>query len=243
MSTIQIRFHGELNDFLPRAARGALLTRRWQRAAIKDTIEAQGVPHPEVALILVGDVPQPFSYVVAPNDRIEVFPYGADLPAAPLLPPPPARFVLDAHLGTLATRLRLLGFDTLYRNDYDDAELASIAGSTGRILLTRDIGLLKRSAVIYGRFVRNTATEQQVIEVLRHFDLWDAVQPFTRCTRCNGRLQAVAKAAIAHLLPPGTRQEHDRFRRCAQCGQIYWAGSHYARMCHFVARVLAARET
>ena len=75
------------------------------------------------------------------------------------------RFVLDTHMGKLAKYLRMLGFDTLYRNNYSDPELASISASENRILLTRDRGLLKHSIIDYGYFVRTTGTHKQLQEV------------------------------------------------------------------------------
>jgi hypothetical protein len=42
------------------------------------------------------------------------------------LPLAEVRFIIDIHLGKLATYLRLLGFDTLYHNDWEDEELAQI---------------------------------------------------------------------------------------------------------------------
>ena len=145
--------------------------------------------------------------------------------------------MLDVHLGRLAEYLRLLGFDTLYRNDYDDPELAEIAGRERRILLTRDLGLLKRSIVVYGLFVRATDPQQQVIEVLGRFDLFAAIEPFQRCSRCNGRLESVAKAAILHRLQPATSAQHDEFHRCQSCDQLYWKGSHWEHIQQFIAAV------
>jgi hypothetical protein len=165
------------------------------------------------------------------------------MPFPPLLPPPALRFVLDQHLGRLAECLRLLGFDTLYRNDYHDPELAQIAHDEQRILLTRDLGLLKRSAVIYGAFVRTTDPEEQVIEIVRRWDLFDALTPFRRCMRCNGLLEQVSKAEIAELLLPQTRVDHTAFHRCTGCGQIYWPGSHFASMQRFVEQIRHARTT
>ncbi len=240
MATITIRLHGELNDFVPDARRERPFSVSWSRRSIKDLLESLGVPHPEIALILANGAPVDLSYLPRPHDAIEAFPWRRDLPAPPHVPPPAPRFVLDTHLGKLADRLRLLGFDACYRNDYDDSELARIAAGEGRILLTRDRGLLKRGNVTYGRYVRTTDPFQQVIEIMRRFELWDAIAPFQRCIRCNGVLRPVAKSAIAHRLLPRTRAEHDDFRRCDSCGRIYWPGSHYRRLHQFVERVRAA---
>src|SRR5690606_8682000 len=108
-----------------------------------------------------------WDYIVQDGDAIEVYPdfEAIDLPnKIRLLPAYPykPRFVLDTHLGKLANYLRMMGFDTLYRNDYDDDELAEVSHHEERIVLTRDLGVLKRSLVIYGYFVRNTNPRQQI---------------------------------------------------------------------------------
>jgi hypothetical protein len=241
MAQLDVRFFAELNDFLPpERQHQRFMTLAVPRSSIKDAIEALGVPHPEVALILVNGAPVDFSYLVQPDDQIDVYPRAAALavnPDALLLPAPEPRFILDVHLGRLAEYLRLLGFDTLYRNDYDDPELAQVAGREERILLTRDLGLLKRSLVLYGAYVRATDPQQQVIEVLGRFDFFDKIAPFRRCSRCNGLLQSVTKEEILAQLQPATQRQHDEFQRCQGCGQIYWKGSHFGRMQQFIARI------
>lgn len=209
-------------------------------------IESLGVPHPEVDCILVNGEAVNFSYIVRDGDRIDVHPISTATEVSPLVsvrPQPPSnfRFVLDVHLGKLAASLRLLGFDTLYRNDYADEELAEISACQQRMLLTRDKGLLMRSRVTYGYYVRATNPDQQVVEVLRRFDLFGKVLPFQRCIRCNGLLEPVSKESILDQLPPKTRLEIDDFHRCSECSQIYWRGSHYERMQQFIEGVLDAR--
>ena len=139
-------------------------------------------------------------------------------------------FVLDGHLGRLASHLRLLGFDALYRNDYDDDALAEISSNQDRILLTRDRGLLKRNQVRSGYCVRAKSPQEQVIEVLRRFDLAEQAHLYSRCARCNGSLIPVDKADVFDRLEQKTRLYYDDFRICQQCCQIYWKGSHFERM-------------
>jgi hypothetical protein len=139
--------------------------------------------------------------------------------------------------------LRLLGFDTLYRNDYADEELARISASQKRILLTRDKGLLMRSLVTYGYYVRATNPERQVVEVLRRFNLFKSVEPFRRCIRCNGLLEPVDKESILDQLPPKTQLLINEFHRCSACGQIYWKGAHFERMQQFIQGVLDSHES
>jgi uncharacterized protein with PIN domain len=146
--------------------------------------------------------------------------------------------VLDTHLGQLAAYLRMLGFDTLYRNDYPDDELARIASQEQRILLTRDRGLLKRGIIVYGYYVRETDPRRQMVEILRRYQLDGVIAPFRRCIRCNGPLRAVQKADIADRLAPKTREFYQEFSMCAACDQIYWKGSHYERMRQFIEGLL-----
>ncbi len=156
MPAAVFRFYAELNDFLPRIRRFKDAPYRFENSqTIKDAIEAQGVPHTEVELILVNGELRDFGYHLHPSDRVSVYPVFESLDVSELLRVRPeplreVRFVLDAHLGRLAVYLRLLGFDTMYRNDIGDEELARISRDEGRILLTRDRGLLKRSAVMHG---------------------------------------------------------------------------------------------
>lgn len=245
MLRVTFTFYGNLNDFLPMNRRNAVIPMSLaEHAAVKHPIEALGVPHPEVAAILVGRAPVDFTYRLQDGDRVEVYPQEVAhlLPRhLPLRPPTPTPvgFVADAHLGQLAAYLRMLGFDTLYRNDYDDAHLAAITATEPRVLLTRDRGLLKRKIVIHGYCVREVEPRAQVVSVLRRYHLRACVQPWQRCTHCNGLLRVVDKAAVLDRLQPKTRRYYDVFQACATCGQVYWQGSHFAQMTAFIESVLA----
>jgi uncharacterized protein with PIN domain/sulfur carrier protein ThiS len=244
MLSVTFTFYGNLNDFLPARRRNALISMQLtEHAAVKHPIEALGVPHPEVAAILVNRQPVTFTYRLQDGDRVEVYPQEVVhlLPQyLPLRPPTPTpiAFVADTHLGQLAAYLRLLGFDTLYRNDYDDAHLAEIAATETRVLLTRDRGLLKRRIVVHGFCVREVDPRLQIVAVLRRFRLKGCVRPWQRCTHCNGLLRAVDKAAVLDRLQPKTRRYYDAFQECATCGQVYWQGSHFTQMAAFVTAVL-----
>lgn len=244
MKQAYFRFYAELNDFLPLGRRQTTFVHSFDiRASVKDMIESFGVPHTEVDLILVQGKSVDFSYVVQDADRISVYPVfeSIDIGSLTRVRPRPlreVRFVLDTHLGRLAAYLRLAGFDTLYRNDYRDEELAGVSSREGRILLTRDQGLLKRGAVTHGYSVRETTPRRQLVEVLRRFDLFERVKPFERCLRCNGLLASVPKAAVVDRLPPRTRQLYHEFHRCRACERVYWKGSHYSRLESFLERIL-----
>ncbi len=240
------RFYEELNDFLPPAHRRTVFEHTFRGpVTIKDVVESLGVPHPEIDLILVNGQSVRFSYRLRDGDRVSVYPLFEAFDITPLqrLRPRPlrvSRFVLDCHLGALSRYLRLLGFDTLYRNDYDDAELAHVSRHERRILLTRDLGLLKRSLVTRGCFLRETRPLRQLHEVVRRLDLYRQIRPFRRCLRCNGRLLRVRRSALAGAVPARVLDRHDSFRRCRNCRQLYWPGSHFERMRAIVAQVIAA---
>lgn len=233
---VELRFYEELNDFLPPQWRKTPFTHALtRRTSVKDLIESFGVPHTEVEVILVNGESVDFSYIVQPGDRISVYPVFESLDIAPLVrlrekPLRESRFVIDANLGRLARYLRLLGFDVIYRNDFTDREVAQIAQREKRIVLTRDRALLQQKIITHGYFVRADKPREQVREILARLDLYGALRPFTRCLRCNGELETVDKQAVLHRLEPKTKKYYDRFRRCENCGQAYWRGSHFNRM-------------
>lgn len=236
MSAAYFRFHGELTFFLARHQRQVPLkhTFHW-RASIKDMIEAIAPPHCEVAAIMVDGDAVDFDYIVQPETYIDVYDHisagqlSHTIALRPAMEGKPS-FVLDTHLGRLSSYLRMLGFDTLYRNDYADDTLAKISADENRILLTRDLGVLKRSIVTYGRFMRETQPRAQVMELMERYALAQHVEPFRHCLRCNGRLAPVDKACILDQLTQSTAAHYDEFHQCQSCAQIYWKGSHYDHM-------------
>jgi len=235
------RFYAELNEFLPYDKRFQPVTIPFKgRQSVKHLIESLGVPHTEVDLVLINGHSVDFRYLVQEGDRVAVYPVFEAMDITPLLKLRPEalrepRFVLDGHLGRLAAYLRMLGFDTLYRNDFEDENLAEISAQESRILLTRDRGLLKRKMVTHGFCLRTKDPRQQLLEVIKRFDLQGCFAPFTRCIACNGTLRRVEKADILDQLEPGTRKYFDDFSRCESCGKIYWKGSHHDRMLNLAA--------
>lgn len=240
MAQARFHFHGELNIFLPPDRRGNAFDYDFEGCpAVKHIIEALGVPHTEVAGLRVNEKPVDLSHRIQDGDRVEIYPFSAtNFESRLTLPPGEPRFVLDNHLGRLAVYLRMLGFDSLYRNDYQDEELAEVSGRESRILLTRDRRLLMRSAVVYGHWVRSTAPREQLREVVQRYNLAQVLTPFRRCLLCNGRLEHVPKDAVIDQLEPLTRRYFDDFHRCSSCGGIFWKGSHFERMQGLIQEVL-----
>src|SRR5262245_42550880 len=200
-----------------------------------DVIVAACFPLTEVDFVIVTGESVDFTYRVHDGDRIAVYPVFEALDIGPItiVRPEPLReprFFADAHLGRLARHLRLLGFDTAYERDCDDAHLAATAAAEGRIVLTRDGGLLKRNVVTHGLFVRAKQPRAQLHEVVRRLQLASRLNPFTRCLVCNEPLTGVSKEQVAAQVPERAWHSHEQFMRCGRCGRVYWPGTHYERL-------------
>lgn len=241
--TAWFRFYEELNDFLPPELQKKIFPYVFSLpTSIKNAIEAIGVPHTEVDLILVNGNSVDFEYLLQPNDRVAVYPTFESLDISPLirLRPEPLRypkFILDVHLGKLAHVLRLLGFDTLYQNNFSDKELVHLAEKESRIILTQDLGILKRKSVTRGYWVRARTVEAQVLEVVQRFDLIRQIKPFTRCLVCNGEVVKVAKSAVLDQIPLRIREMFNDFYQCMACKKVYWRGSHYDKMMKRIQKI------
>jgi uncharacterized protein with PIN domain len=231
---VRLRFHGDLSVFLESKAGDAVIERRLaEKTSIKDVIESCGVPHPEVDLILVDEQTVGFDHTLANDAKVEAFPVGncrtyrteKQLQTIRIV-----RFVADGHLGSLTRNLRLLGFDVAYRQNAEDRQLLEVMVRENRALLTRDRRLLMHGIVQHGYCPRSQNADEQTIEVVRRFDLSELITPFTRCLRCNAPLEAAAKADIIDKLEPLTKIYYDQFRRCPDCKQIYWMGSHFPKL-------------
>ncbi|MBD1395695.1 hypothetical protein H9Q13_00825 [Pontibacter sp. JH31] len=235
-------FHGSLNDFLRRPKRATWFAYTFiGHPAVKDAIEAIGIPHLEVREVLINDLPVPLTHQLQPEDRVAVFPF--DGRESELLQGIAAfRFVLDVHLGKLAKSLRLLGFDAAYDNALTDKAIVAQAQTEQRIVLTRDVNLLKHKAIPVGYWLRSQQTEEQLAAVIRRFRLLEHSRPFTRCMVCNGNISEVTKAAVLDLLPPKTKRYFQEFYQCENCRRVYWKGSHYERMQELVRRLAADRH-
>lgn len=224
-------FHADLNCLLPtRSKNTAIRCRFGADQSVKHLIEALGIPHTEVGRILANGELVASSYLPHDGDCIEVYPALEGCLSEP-------RFVLDNHLGRLTAYLRMLGFDCLYRNDFQDAELARLSEEEERILISRDRRLLMRKAIAQGYCPRSLEPEQQLREVVRRFDLAPWVRPFHRCLRCNHLLLPVDKQVVIHRLEPLTKRYFEEFRLCPSCDQVYWKGSHYERMNALIAQL------
>lgn len=223
-------FYGELQDFV---AESKVTYPFNDRPSVKDAIEALGIPHVEVGAMIVNGKNVSFEYLLDENAQVEVYPHNLVTSTMKSLPFKPKKltFLLDVHLGALARYLRMAGFDTIYEShDYGDAFLAELASIDSLVLLSRDIGLLKRAKVKYGRWVRNTDPQEQFYEILKTYQLQNSLKPFSRCLKCNGSIEAVPKTEVKGQVSEKVYDWCDAFEKCQNCGQVYWRGSHYEKM-------------
>lgn len=243
MKKVYFRFYEELNDFLPEEKRKIRFTHNYiDRASVKDVIESFGVPHTEVDLILLNGKSVGFDYIISDGDDISVYPVfeSLDITNVQHLRPNPLRnpkFIADVHLGKLARYLRMMGFDVLYKNDFDDDEIVNLSLLERRAILTKDRGILKRSEVTHGYWVRTTKVKEQVIEVTKRFDLKNIIKEFSRCIECNTLLIKTDKDKILRELPPRVAQSQEEFYRCPVCNKNYWKGTHHQQMLSFIQSV------
>jgi len=244
VTNAHIQFHEPLQELLRTRNRTQLQRIEFKSSqTIKHLMESLGVPHTEIGQLQVIDNTIGFRYLVKSGDIVHVYPASASLDNLSGMfndgrMTIPARFILDNHLGKLAADMRMLGFDADYSNAYQDQDLAESAISEGRILLTRDRQLLMRKTIRYGYLLRSLLPDEQLLEILKRFNLFSDINLFQRCMRCNHLLEQVEKKDIESQLQPLTKKYFRDFKICTGCQQIYWPGSHVERMEERLAEIL-----
>jgi uncharacterized protein with PIN domain len=232
-TSVTIRFHEELNDFLPRHQLGQSIAVSFHgRRTVKDLIESLGVPHVEIDTICAQGAAVDADYIVQDQDDIHVHP-GFRL----TLPP---RFVIDENVAKLCPLLRMLGFDTLYVQGVTDSWIAATSKQEARTILSRDKGLLKRKEVHSGLYLRSTVSHEQLREVMDRLQIKRFSEPFTRCMSCNHPLASLSaeEAAASPHIPPGVRAWTNEFFHCPGCQRVFWKGSHHQSMEKLVHQIL-----
>ena len=235
-NSARFRFYAELNDFLPTGKRHVTFDYSFtDTPSIKDAIEAVGVLHPEVDLIVVNGSSVGWDYHLGAGDDVSVYPVFEAMDISPIvrLRPKPlrvTRFVLDVHLGRLARLFRMLGFDSVYDAGYESTQIIEISAAERRIILTRGRGLLKNRRVTHGYWVRATDPRVQILEVVDRLDLRSQFAPFTRCMECNGKIVEQLLADVIDQVPPKARERVKALYQCGECRKVYWEGTHVERM-------------
>lgn len=152
------------------------------------------------------------------------------------------KFVVDCMLGKLAKWLKILGFDTLYFSKVEDSHLLALAKKEGRVLLTRDNGLLEKAEDIPSLFIESEDWNTQVTQVLNEFDLWRNVKPHSRCIECNVKLKNLPKRKAKNLVVPFVYEQATAFALCPRCDRVFWKGTHYQDMEFKIEEILKSKK-
>jgi len=159
----------------------------------------------------------------------------------PEKPAPEPRFAADCMLGTLAKWLRILGYDTLYLNQVEDAELIGRARAENRIILTRDRRLTERRRAAPFLLVTSEKPMQQLREVAGVLGLeYREERLLTRCLRCNVPTGEATREEVREEVPPYVLATQSRFRRCPSCRRVYWGATHRESMLARLRAMLGA---
>ena len=144
------------------------------------------------------------------------------------------RFIVDSNVGKLAKWLRMMGYDALFFEGSDDAQIVTIATTENRVILTRDTQIMMRRLVANGTLkailIQSDEPEQQMRQVMDTLKLDCQFQPFSICLECNQPLVERSKEELKERVPPYVFQTQSQYMECPNCHRIYWKGTHWQAM-------------
>jgi len=150
-------------------------------------------------------------------------------------------FLVDAMLGNIAKKLRLLGFDSEYVSDIDDSKLIEKAKNENRTIISRDRNLIDRAKKneVSSVYITKENEIEQFREILEttHLQFDEISGNSARCTKCNSPTSQINKLEIKNKIPQGVLEYHDKFWKCDGCDQIYWVGTHIKNLQEFVHKI------
>ena len=145
-----------------------------------------------------------------------------------------ARFIVDHNVGKLAKWLRMMGYDTLFFNGSDDSAMIAAALAEGRIILTRDTGIVKRRLVTSGKLKAVLLTSDEPVlqmkQVIAALKLDICFKPFSICLECNRTLVERSREEVRERVPPYVFKTQNQYMECPACHRIYWRGTHWQAM-------------
>lgn len=248
MKQAYLRFYEELNNYLPEAKRKQWIVYELSSdKTIRHVLAEFQIPSNEIDLLLVNQQSQNIGYQLKDQDRISVFPMFElfDISGISEVRNRPLRktqFICDVHLGKLGKYLRMLGFDTLYSNQYSKKEIISIAENESRIILSKDRSFSKYPTVNRFYRVRSSNSLEQLKDLLDRMSLYRQFNPFSRCLRCNHPIKPIEKKEIQSRIQEQTQKYYDQFFICPNCDHVYWKGSHFESMRHFIEKSLKLKS-
>ncbi len=139
----------------------------------------------------------------------------------------------------LVNYLRTLGFDTTYlRKDYNKA--IQIAKKEERILISQINNLPKLPWVLYLSEKKNDLRLKEIFQKL-HLSITEE-DIYTRCGACNTLLEDIPREKLEEILPSDLKKCNYLFKRCPNCGKIYWKGEHYLTLKNKLLKLGIMRE-
>jgi len=151
------------------------------------------------------------------------------------------RFFVDAMLGNIAKKLRLMGYDSMYFSDIDDDELIHLAKKYERIIISRDEDLIRKS-IKYGIksiLTKNSTEIDQIRDIIKKTNLKiiKINGDRARCPNCNSKTQSIDKKNILQKISIKVLEYNDRFWECKSCNQIFWEGTHIKNLQRFIGEL------
>lgn len=149
------------------------------------------------------------------------------------------RFLVTEECGRLARWLRLLGYDTVLVTTQPRTELYRTAYRDQRIVVTRNrtIGASCLFRVVQ---LASPHLEPQLRQLREELRLSiDEDRRLTRCDVCNVPVEPIENARVKDHVPPHVYHTQARFWTCPSCRRIYWAATHYQRVCTMLKRLNA----
>ena len=150
-------------------------------------------------------------------------------------------FFVDAMLGNIAKKLRLIGYDSKYFSDIDDEKLINIARNENRIIISKDQELIKKTQKLRLNSIHITKNEEieQLLEIITRVNL-KGIQidgNTARCPKCNSLTKPIDRNSIKERIPQGVFNSNEKFWKCEYCNKFYWEGTHIKNLQKFVGNV------
>lgn len=145
-------------------------------------------------------------------------------------------FFADSMHGSLARKLRIFGIDTAYTSSISDEHLLKECDEQGRILLTSDKELFRRSLNerIGSVLLNGPSDKENMVKLLGKYKIrkiqFDSSH--ARCPKCNVKLEKKMKDDLDRVnnsIPPKSLI-YTNFYQCGRCRKMYWEGSHKAAL-------------
>jgi uncharacterized protein len=147
------------------------------------------------------------------------------------------RFLFDGMLGRLCRKMRMLGLDCELASAGRSPSFLTDAENAGRTAVTtatRSVDRRGPPPVI----LRRSGAAEMIAELLAAIGEAPQLAPFTICLECNAPLREISRVDASGRVPLRISRDFSEFHECAECGRVYWKGSHYDAMKHQVEAIM-----